>query len=166
MLVDSSANNWHLDTLVHMPMQYHRDPSRSVAWQQPKCSDNYTVSYLCLISETSLGLLKCVLHNNVDKWLDCQTRIMQSCLLVSTDNFTQRWIYAFKSLCAQESSHVELISWYCCRDVVVEEGAPAMGAKGLCIPFKQPADIKAGMKCVKPHCSNAPKYYTLFGRSY
>ena len=52
------------------------------------------------------------------------------------------------------------------RDVVVEEGAPAMGAKGLCIPFKQPGEIKPGMKCVYPTCKNNPKYYTLFGRSY
>lgn len=47
-----------------------------------------------------------------------------------------------------------------------EEGGPAMGAKGLCIPFKQPADIKDSDKCVGPDCTEKPKYYTLFGRSY
>ena len=52
------------------------------------------------------------------------------------------------------------------RDVVAEEGAPAMGAKGLCIPFEQPAEIKATDKCVGPDCTNKPCFYTLFGRSY
>lgn len=47
-----------------------------------------------------------------------------------------------------------------------EEGAPSMGAKSLCIPFKQPGDIKEGMKCINPACSKKPKFYTLFGRSY
>jgi bifunctional glutamyl/prolyl-tRNA synthetase len=51
------------------------------------------------------------------------------------------------------------------RDAVVEEGAPAMGAKGLCIPFDQPREIK-GKKCVHPECNKEAKYYTLFGRSY
>ncbi|XP_070181342.1 bifunctional glutamate/proline--tRNA ligase-like isoform X2 [Littorina saxatilis] len=52
------------------------------------------------------------------------------------------------------------------RDVVVEEGAPAMGAKGLCIPFKQPAQLSPGTKCIHPSCGKPAKYYTLFGRSY
>lgn len=49
-----------------------------------------------------------------------------------------------------------------------EDGAqgPAMGAKSLCIPFDQPAEIQASDKCVHPACSNKPKFYTLFGRSY
>lgn len=41
-----------------------------------------------------------------------------------------------------------------------------MGAKSLCIPFDQPADITADTKCVYPECSQAAKFYTLFGRSY
>ena len=41
-----------------------------------------------------------------------------------------------------------------------------MGAKALCIPFKQPKDITPGMLCVRPDCNKAAKYYTLFGRSY
>ena len=48
----------------------------------------------------------------------------------------------------------------------VEEGAPSMGAKGLCIPFKQPKKLAKNAKCVKPDCPNAPKNYVLFGRSY
>jgi len=52
------------------------------------------------------------------------------------------------------------------RDAVVEEGAPAMGAKGLCIPFKPPKELSKDQKCCHPDCSNKPKYYTLFGRSY
>jgi bifunctional glutamyl/prolyl-tRNA synthetase len=52
------------------------------------------------------------------------------------------------------------------RDAVVEEGAPAMGAKGLCIPFKQPRELTESDKCVCPGCPNKPKFITLFGRSY
>lgn len=52
------------------------------------------------------------------------------------------------------------------RDVVAEEGAPAMGAKGLCIPFKQPAEIKDTDKCIGPDCTKKPVFYTLFGCSY
>jgi hypothetical protein len=38
----------------------------------------------------------------------------------------------------------------CCRDEgeAAEPGAPAMGAKGLCIPFDQPAKITASDKCI------------------
>jgi len=52
------------------------------------------------------------------------------------------------------------------RDVAEEEGAPAMGAKGLCIPFNQPKEIEETTKCICPGCPGKPKYYTLFGRSY
>ncbi|XP_056021865.1 bifunctional glutamate/proline--tRNA ligase-like isoform X2 [Ostrea edulis] len=52
------------------------------------------------------------------------------------------------------------------RDAVVEEGAPAMGAKGLCIPFKQPETLKSGTKCIHPDCKRDAKFFTLFGRSY
>ena len=43
---------------------------------------------------------------------------------------------------------------------------PAMGAKSLCIPFEQPAEILASDKCIHPACSHKPKFYVLFGRSY
>ncbi|KAH8264319.1 hypothetical protein KR038_006393 [Drosophila bunnanda] len=52
------------------------------------------------------------------------------------------------------------------RGEEAEPGAPAMGAKSLCIPFEQPAPISASDKCINPGCTNKPKFYTLFGRSY
>lgn len=51
-------------------------------------------------------------------------------------------------------------------DGEVEAGALAMGAKSLCIPFDQPAAIQGADKCIYSTCKNAPKAYTLFGRSY
>ncbi|KAL4237700.1 hypothetical protein ACF0H5_002415 [Mactra antiquata] len=65
-----------------------------------------------------------------------------------------------------EISCEDLIKKDSARDVVVEEGAPAMGAKGLCIPFKQPEELKSGTKCIHPKCGKDAKYFTLFGRSY
>ncbi|CAH0391736.1 unnamed protein product [Bemisia tabaci] len=53
------------------------------------------------------------------------------------------------------------------RDDTEVAGAPAMGAKSLCIPFDQPKEgISATDKCINPSCSNKPQFYTLFGRSY
>ncbi|CAF3909894.1 unnamed protein product [Adineta steineri] len=52
------------------------------------------------------------------------------------------------------------------RDAVVEEGAPAMGAKGLCIPFDQPEKLAEDQQCCHPECKRKAKYFTLFGRSY
>ncbi|EDW24465.1 GL24160 [Drosophila persimilis] len=52
------------------------------------------------------------------------------------------------------------------RDEEAEPGAPSMGAKSLCIPFDQPAPIAASDLCIHPGCTNKPKFYTLFGRSY
>jgi len=52
------------------------------------------------------------------------------------------------------------------KDADLEPGAPSMGAKSLCIPFTQPAQLKPGMKCVRPGCTAEPQFYTLFGRSY
>ncbi|KAJ8944959.1 hypothetical protein NQ318_013107 [Aromia moschata] len=48
----------------------------------------------------------------------------------------------------------------------VEPGAPSMGAKTLCIPLEQPAQIKPTDKCIHPDCARKPSFYTLFGRSY
>ncbi|CDR46604.1 CYFA0S24e00936g1_1 [Cyberlindnera fabianii] len=45
----------------------------------------------------------------------------------------------------------------------VDEKAPSMGAKSLCIPFEQP-ELKEGTKCVK--CGKKAINYTMFGRSY
>lgn len=47
-----------------------------------------------------------------------------------------------------------------------DPGAPAMGAKSLCIPLEQPDSIQPSDKCIHPDCSKKPQYYTLFGRSY
>ncbi|XP_043238760.1 bifunctional glutamate/proline--tRNA ligase-like [Amphibalanus amphitrite] len=52
------------------------------------------------------------------------------------------------------------------REEAAEPGAPAMGAKGLCIPFQQPAELAADARCICPNCDEKPKFYTLFGRSY
>ena len=52
------------------------------------------------------------------------------------------------------------------KDGDLEPGAPSMGAKSLCIPFQQPAQIKPETKCVRPNCTNPPQFYTMFGRSY
>ncbi|KAH9630766.1 hypothetical protein HF086_000994 [Spodoptera exigua] len=51
-------------------------------------------------------------------------------------------------------------------DPTTEVKAPAMGAKSLCIPFKQPRELTAEDKCINPACTNKPKFITLFGRSY
>ena len=47
-----------------------------------------------------------------------------------------------------------------------DASGPLMGAKSLCIPFQQPADISAQDHCVNPECQTKPQFYTLFGRSY
>lgn len=60
----------------------------------------------------------------------------------------------------------DLIKKDSARDAVVEEGAPAMGAKGLCIPFDQPEKLAENQACVHPECKSKAKYFTLFGRSY
>jgi prolyl-tRNA synthetase len=48
-------------------------------------------------------------------------------------------------------------------DEVVDEKAPSMGAKSLCVPFEQP-ELMPGTKCVC--CDRDAKSYALFGRSY
>lgn len=45
----------------------------------------------------------------------------------------------------------------------VDEKSPSMGAKSLCIPFKQPT-LKKNQKCVR--CQRAAIQYCMFGRSY
>ena len=47
----------------------------------------------------------------------------------------------------------------------VDPGAPAMGAKSLCVPFYQPGDATE-FSCIHPKCGRPAKSYTLFGRSY
>ena len=50
------------------------------------------------------------------------------------------------------------------RDQDLEPGAPSMGAKSLCIPFKPLKPLQPGQMCVSG--KEAAQYYTLFGRSY
>jgi len=52
------------------------------------------------------------------------------------------------------------------KDADLEPNAPSMGAKSLCIPFTQPAQISDNDKCIKPGCCEKPQFYTMFGRSY
>ena len=52
------------------------------------------------------------------------------------------------------------------REEPGEPGAPAMGAKSLCIPFQQPGEALEGRPCIYPHCSVKPQFFTMFGRSY
>lgn len=47
----------------------------------------------------------------------------------------------------------------------VDEKAPSMGAKSLCIPYDQPEDA-LGPRCIRPGCELKPQQWTLFGRSY
>lgn len=56
--------------------------------------------------------------------------------------------------------------FFCRDDDSADAGGPAMGAKSLCIPFDQPKEIQPSDKCIYPSCTNKPKFYTLFGRSY
>ena len=49
------------------------------------------------------------------------------------------------------------------EEIEVDEKAPSMGAKSLCIPFDQPK-LKEGQKCVK--CDRKAIQYCMFGRSY
>jgi len=65
-----------------------------------------------------------------------------------------------------ESACEDRIKQDSARDAVVEEGAPAMGAKALCIPFDQPEKIGEDQQCFHPQCKSKAKYFTLFGRSY
>merc|ERR1711937_991069 len=48
----------------------------------------------------------------------------------------------------------------------VEAGAPSMGAKALCSPFKPLKACDKDTKCICPGCNNPPVGITLFGRSY
>ncbi|CAH8864561.1 unnamed protein product [Trichobilharzia szidati] len=68
----------------------------------------------------------------------------------------------------------EVIRHESARNVIVEPGAPAMGAKSLCIPFACEFNPKltcgtppSGTPCFNSsHCSRKAESYTLFGRSY
>lgn len=59
----------------------------------------------------------------------------------------------------------EIIKKDSARTEAVDDKAPAMGAKSLCIPFDQPADATTET-CICPKCDKKAISYTLFGRSY
>jgi len=73
-----------------------------------------------------------------------------------------------------------LISPFCglpsCEDNIKKDSArestdgivgPLMGAKSLCIPRAQPSEeLGSSTKCIYPSCSEKPKFWCLFGRSY
>eukprot|EP01134_Creolimax_fragrantissima_P000396 CFRG0396T1 len=63
----------------------------------------------------------------------------------------------------EETECEESIKKDSARSLDVDEKAPSMGAKSLCIPLVQPADA-SGKNCIK--CGKPAKSYTLFGRSY
>ncbi|KAF5404100.1 Bifunctional aminoacyl-tRNA synthetase [Paragonimus heterotremus] len=73
-----------------------------------------------------------------------------------------------------DSDCEEVIRNESARNVILEPGAPSMGAKSLCIPFA--CDFNStlpcgspptGTKCFnQPHCTRQALAYTLFGRSY
>lgn len=48
-----------------------------------------------------------------------------------------------------------------------DEKAPSMGAKSLCIPYRQPtAGLNENTSCLNPGCTHPAKKWCLFGRSY
>lgn len=49
-------------------------------------------------------------------------------------------------------------------DSPVDERAPSMGAKSLCIPFEQPSEGVTNLKCIQ--CGKDARVWGLFGRSY
>ena len=51
-------------------------------------------------------------------------------------------------------------------DAPEDAKAPSMGAKSLCIPFKQPEGITEETKCTNPKCSNKAKKWCLFGSKF
>ncbi|XP_034040997.1 bifunctional glutamate/proline--tRNA ligase isoform X3 [Thalassophryne amazonica] len=50
------------------------------------------------------------------------------------------------------------------KDQDLEPGAPSMGAKSLCVPFKPLRALQPGQMCVSG--KEPAQFYTLFGRSY
>uniref|UniRef100_A0A8D8TL22 Bifunctional glutamate/proline--tRNA ligase n=1 Tax=Cacopsylla melanoneura TaxID=428564 RepID=A0A8D8TL22_9HEMI len=83
-----------------------------------------------------------------------------------TDNLDKSNII-LAPFCGQESCEDKIKADSARDDASIEPGAPAMGAKSLCIPFEQPKEgITPNDKCIHPDCKTKPKFYTLFGRSY
>ena len=52
-----------------------------------------------------------------------------------------------------------------CKTEKIDERAPSMGAKALCVPFDQ-KELPEGTLCTRAHCGKKAINYTQFGRSY
>lgn len=95
----------------------------------------------------------------------------------------RRVVYDFAEFCRLLDDKFVMLVPFCetddCEGLIRDESAakaaqkaesttaPSMGAKSLCIPFKQPeGETIQGRKCIRPGCELAPKSFTLFGRSY
>ncbi|XP_015906770.2 bifunctional glutamate/proline--tRNA ligase [Parasteatoda tepidariorum] len=90
--------------------------------------------------------------------------------------------YDFNDLCKKLNQKCIIMAPFCgdkeCEGSIKKESAaksaaeiddpraPSMGAKSLCIPFKQPAKLEPKTKCINPCCNRKPINFTLFGRSY
>eukprot|EP00041_Stephanoeca_diplocostata_P035200 m.1231241 g.1231241 ORF g.1231241 m.1231241 type:complete len:1417 (+) comp24658_c0_seq1:93-4343(+) len=48
----------------------------------------------------------------------------------------------------------------------VDENAPSMGAKSLCIPFSPLREVQPGEACIRPGCDAKAQCIAMFGRSY
>ena len=69
--------------------------------------------------------------------------------------------------CLTEACEDEIKDLSVRKDEDVDERAPSMGAKSLCIPFDQPEGIiKGETKCTNPNCKNLAEKWCMFGRSY
>ena len=66
---------------------------------------------------------------------------------------------------SEKITSVSIIKLILHRDQDVEAGAPSMGAKSLCIPFKPLKELESGMVCIAG-CGKAAEVYCMFGRSY
>ncbi|TRY64194.1 hypothetical protein TCAL_10813 [Tigriopus californicus] len=91
-------------------------------------------------------------HVSVDKWADFVAALDQ-CKTIEAP------------FCGDKTCE-EIIKEESKNNVEVEEGAPSMGAKSLCIPFKPLKTLSKNASCVKLGCSKPAQFYTLFGRSY
>ncbi|CAH1392443.1 unnamed protein product [Nezara viridula] len=118
--------------------------------------------------------------NSIKDLLD---NIQESLLQKATKELNEKLVVCknWKEFCPSLDNKCLLLSPFCgeikCEEEIkegstradkdVDTNAPSMGAKSLCIPFEQPKPgISDSDKCINPKCSNKPKQYTLFGRSY
>lgn len=117
------------------------------------------------LTQELVGLLEDIQQTLFQKAQEDQKRFQAT--VTSWDDFVKRLeakCLVLAPFCGEPDCE-ELIKKHSAREEA-EPGAPAMGAKSLCIPFEQPAPLAPSSCCVHPDCSRKPLYYTLFGRSY